>query len=123
MSFTARFLVLLALLAIGVQRADAHGATAPPVGALPSGPTAKVHMKKGQIVTFALPRGVHGKAWRIKGSVNGTILHEVSETDRATHVDIVFKAVGRGLAIVRFGLTQGEHPTAYRARRYAIRVR
>ena len=118
-----RTLVLLALLPVFASSATARIATAPPVGALPPGPTAKVHMRKGQLVTFALPHGVHGKVWRIKGSINGKILHEVSETDRGAHVDVVFKAVGRGLAIVRFGLTEGEHATAYRARRYAVRVR
>jgi hypothetical protein len=80
-------------------------------------------MKKGQLVTFALPHGVHGKVWRIKGSVNGKILREVSETDRGTKVDVVFKAVGRGVAVVRFGLTRGETSHAYLARRYAIHVR
>ena len=118
-----RTLVLLALLLVLAPSAIARTTTAPPVGPLPPGPTAKVHMKKGQLVTFALPHGVHGKVWRIKGSINGKILREVSETDRGAHVDVVFKAVGRGLAIVRFGLTEGEHATAYRARRYAVRVR
>ena len=65
-------------------------------------------MKKGQEVTFSLPHGVHGRVWRIKGSVNGKILREVSERDRGTKVEIVFKAVGRGTTIVRMGLTQGE---------------
>jgi hypothetical protein len=123
MLWLTRTLVLLALLTAGVGSALAGTETAPPVGALPPGPTAKVHMKKGQLVTFALPHGVHGKVWRIKGSINGEILREVSERDRGAHVDVVFKAVGTGLAIVRFGLTEGEHATAYRARRYAVRVR
>ncbi len=123
MVWLTRTLVLVLLLATGTADALAQTATAPPVGALPPGPTAKVHMKKGQLVTFALPHGVHGKVWRIKGSINSKILREVSETDRGAHVDVVFKAVGKGLAIVRFGLTEGEHATAYRARRYAVRVR
>jgi|SRR5471030_2502920 hypothetical protein len=123
MLWLTRTLVLLALLTFGVSAALARVTTAPSVGALPPGPTAKVHMKKGQLVTFALPHGVHGKVWRIKGSINGKILREVSESDHGAHVDVVFKAVGKGLAIVRFGLTKGEHATAYRARRYAVRVR
>jgi hypothetical protein len=123
MHWPSRTLVLLALLPVGAGTALARPATAPPVGALPPGPTAKVHMRKGQLVTFALPHGVHGKVWRVKGPIDDRILREVSETDRGAHVDVVFKAVGRGLAIVRFGLTEGEHATAYRARRYAVRVR
>jgi hypothetical protein len=118
-----RMLVLLAVLALAGGSASAHTATAPPVGALPAGPTAKVHMKKGQIVTFALPHGVHGRVWRIKGSVNGKILQEVSEADRGKTVAVVFKAVGKGIAIVRFGLTEGERSKAYLARRYAVHVR
>jgi hypothetical protein len=119
-----RSIIILALLtALFTGTAEARLATAPPVGALPAGPTAKVHMKRGQIVTFSLPHGVHGRVWRIKGSVNGRILKEVSEADRGKHVDIVFKAVGKGLAVIRFGLTEGEHTRAYLGRRYAVRVR
>ena len=70
-------------------------------------------MKKGQEVTFSLPHGVKGRVWRIKGSVNGKILREVSERDSGTHVKVVFEGVGRGLAIVRFGLTRGETRHAY----------
>jgi hypothetical protein len=123
MSRLPLLLLSLVLLAASAAPASAHPATAPPVGALPAGPTAKVHMRKGQIVTFALPHGVHGKVWRIKGSVNGKILREVSEADRGTKVDVVFKAVGKGTAIVRFGLTRGETSHAYLARRYAVHVR
>jgi hypothetical protein len=123
MHLLRRTLTLLTVLGLGAGTAGAHSTTAPPVGALPAGPTAKVHMKKGQIVTFALPHGVHGRVWRIKGSVNGKILREVSEADHGTKVDVVFKAVGKGVAVVRFGLTQGERSHAYLGRRYAVHVR
>ncbi|MEO9174143.1 MAG: hypothetical protein ABI317_01430 [Gaiellales bacterium] len=118
-----RTLALLVVLGLGAGSAAAHTTTAPPVGALPAGPTATVHMKKGQVVTFALPHGVHGRVWRIKGSINGKILREVSEADHGTRLDVVFKAVGKGVAIVRFGLTRGERTHAYLGRRYAVHVR
>jgi hypothetical protein len=121
-----RLLALPSALAASLALAagsGAHETTAPPVGRLPPGPTAKVHMKKGQQITFSLPHGVKGRVWRIKGSVNGKILREVSERDSGTHVKVVFRGVGRGLAIVRFGLTRGETSHAYMGRRFAVRVR
>ncbi|HEY1478818.1 MAG TPA: hypothetical protein VGF46_02255 [Gaiellales bacterium] len=116
-------LVLCLVALICATAVTTASATAPPVGALPAGPTAKVHMKKGQIVTISLPHGVHGRVWRIKGSVNGTILREVSERDRGSKLEVTFKAVGKGMTVVRFGLTRGETARAFLGRRYAVRVR
>jgi hypothetical protein len=99
-----RLLPLVLLFAL----APAAFASSTPVGPLPPGP---------------LPHGVHGRVWRIKGSVNGKILREVAERDRGSKVEITFRAVGRGVTVVRMGLTQGETRRAYLGKRWAVHVR
>jgi hypothetical protein len=98
-------------------------ANAPPVGALPSGPTSTLQTQQGQLVAFALPHRAGGRVWRIKGAVNATVLSQVSEADVGSNVVLVFKATGRGTTTVSFGLTRGERTKAYESRRFTVRVR
>jgi hypothetical protein len=71
-------------------------ATAPPVGPLPTGPTAAIQTETGELVAFALPHRANGRSWRIARSVNPHVLRQVSEADIGRQVVLVFKAAGRG---------------------------
>jgi len=97
-------------------------ATAPPVGPLPTGPTAAIQTDTGELVAFALPHRANGRSWRIARSVNPHVLRQVSEADIGRQVVLVFKAAGRGTAIVAFGLTRGERPQAFESRRFTVTV-
>ena len=56
-------------------------ATAPPVGPLPTGPTAAIQTETGELVALALPHRANGRSWRIARSVNPHVLRQVSEAD------------------------------------------
>jgi hypothetical protein len=101
-----------------VGRADS-----PPVGPLPSGPTAIVQTQKGQLVAFALPRRSGGRVWRIARKFNAAVVRQVSEADVGSSVVLVFKAAGTGTTTVAFGLTRGETSKAFESRRFTVRVR
>jgi hypothetical protein len=98
-------------------------ATAPPVGPLPSGPTAAIQTHTGELVAVALPHRTNGRVWRIARSVNSRVLRQVAEADVGSQVVVVFEAAGRGTAIVAFGLTRGERPHAFQSRRFTVTVR
>jgi hypothetical protein len=103
--------------------ASTAAAVAPPVGALPSGPSSTLHTQTGELVAFALPHRPGGRVWRIKGSVNASVLSQVSEADVGNSVVLIFKATGPGTTTVSFGLTRGERAKAYESRRFTVRVR
>jgi hypothetical protein len=97
-------------------------AAAPPVGPLPSGPTAIIKTRKGQLVAVALPHRPGGRVWRIARAFDAKVLQQVSEADVGANVVIVFRAVGKGTTTVRFALTRGERSKAYEARSFRVTV-
>jgi hypothetical protein len=120
-----RRVLQIALLTVVVSAAvfvAAAGATAPPVGPLPVGPTAKIVTQKGQLVAVALPHRSGGRSWRIVGALNAKVVQETTEGDVGANVVIVFKATGAGTAAVTFALTRGEAAHVYEARRFVISV-
>ena len=119
---TIAALVVAACIGSAALAGSSH-ATAPPVGPLPSGPTAAIQTDTGELVAFALPRRANGRVWRIARSVNAHVLRQVSEAEVGSQVVVVFKAAGRGTAVVAFGLTRGERPQAFESRRFTVTVR
>lgn len=121
--FSALVAVAAALTVALATIAGAGTASAPPVGALPSGPTTTITTQVGQLVAFALPHRANGRVWRVARAVDSAVLVQVSEGDVGTNVALVFKAKGKGTAKVSFGLTRGETAKAYEARRFVVNVR
>ena len=115
-SFVAAALILGAIASVA-------GASAPPVGALPTGPVTEVTTSKGQLVAVALQRQSNGRVWRIARSVNASVLRQVSEANVGSSVVVVFRATGRGTARVVFALTRGETAKALASATYNVRVR
>jgi hypothetical protein len=103
--------------------AGAAVAEAPPVGPLPSGPTATIQTRAGQLVAVALPHRANGRVWRIARRFDARILAQVSEADVGANVVLVFRARRPGAVTVAFGLTRGERSKAYESRRFVVRVR
>ena len=97
-------------------------ASAPPVGPLPKGPVAAVTTTKGQLVAVALPHRTGGLVWRLARPLNPKVLQQVSEADVGNSVVVVFRAVGRGQAAIKFGLTRGETRKAYGSQTANVRV-
>jgi hypothetical protein len=118
----SRIGVALAFVLAAAAAAGTSFASAPPVGALPAGPTASIATKTGELVAFALPHRGGGRAWRVARAVDGRVLRQVSEADVGDQVVLVFKASGRGKVVVVFALTRGERPKAYESRRFAVTV-
>jgi hypothetical protein len=127
MTRTARFaaawaLVLVAAAAI-VGSAGATRHSAPPVGALPAGPTSTIQTQKGELVAVALPNRGGGKVWRIARAFDAKVLQQVGEANVGGSVVLVFKAKGSGTTAVVFGLTKGETAKAYESRKFVVSVR
>jgi hypothetical protein len=109
---------------IAATVASAGPAAAPPVGALPAGPTSTIKTQKGQLVAFALPKRAEGRVWRVARRFDARVVRQVSEGEVASGaVVVVFKAVAPGKTTVVFGLTRGETAKAFESRRYTVRVR
>ena len=117
----AMILVLGTLIA-SASWAAASRATAPPVGPLPSGPTATIQTQVGEAVAFALPHRSGGKVWRVARAFDGHILRQISEADVGDNVVLIFSAVAPGTTVVSFGLTRGERAHAYESRRFTVTV-
>ncbi|MDX6485056.1 MAG: hypothetical protein QOF43_209 [Gaiellaceae bacterium] len=115
-----RISVIAALCAACVFAVSA-GATAPPVGPLPKGPVTSIATPKGQLVSVALPSR-SGYSWRLARNVSPKVLVQVSEANVGTSVVIVYRAVGRGAASVKWGLTRGEGRKAYASATFNVRV-
>jgi hypothetical protein len=97
-------------------------ASSPPVGQLPKGPVASVVTHPGQYVAVALPHRSNGLVWRLARPLDPKVLRQVSEADVGSTVVVVFRAVGRGKAAIRFGLTRGETARAYASHTSNVRV-
>jgi hypothetical protein len=97
-------------------------ASSPPVGPLPAGPVTSITTPKGSLVSVALASRA-GKSWRLARAVSPKVLVEVSEANVGSSVVIVYRAVGRGSASVRYGLTRGETRKAYASATFNVRVR
>jgi hypothetical protein len=107
---------------VAVAFAGVTLAFAPPVGPLPAGPSSRIATTKGQLVAFALPHRAGGRVWRVARAPKATILREVAEADVGNQVVLVYRATGRGVASVAFGLTIGERSKAYESRTYTVTV-
>jgi hypothetical protein len=117
-----RRITLLAALAAAAVLAASVGATAPPVGPLPSGPTTTIAANRGTLVSVALPLRV-GKSWRVARPYDSGVVTQVTEATVGKEVVLVYRATGRGTTRVVFGLTRGETRKAYASATYAITVR
>jgi hypothetical protein len=113
----------LAAVIVAAATGAVAGATAPPVGPLPAGPTATLATQKGQLVAVALPHRSGGRVWRIARSFDSHVLRQISEADVGATVVLVFQATGRGTTTVAFGLTVGETKKAHESRRLVVQVR
>ena len=116
------FLLLISAALLG---AGAAWATAPPVGALPHGPTVSVTTAPGSTLAVALPRQASstGLVWRIARPYDATIVTELSEGDFGRSVVLLFRARKPGKTSIVFALTRGETARAYRAYVYRVTVR
>lgn|SRR5690349_14303160 len=112
--------VLAAIVAVLIAIGPAEGA-APPVGALPKGPTTRIATSQGSLVSVAMPSAA-GKSWRLARPVSSKVLVEVGEANVGRSVVVVYRAVGRGSVLVAYGLTRGETAKAYAAARFAVTV-
>jgi hypothetical protein len=118
-----RLAAALAAIVVAAATGAVATASAPPVGALPAGPTATLVAQKGQLVAVALPHRPGGRVWRIARPFNGHVLRQVSEGDIRANVVLVFRGAGRGTTTLAFGLTVGETRKAYESRRFTVSVR
>jgi len=112
---------VVAALAAALALAGLAGADSTPVGPLPPGPVTTVHTTKGQLVSVALPSR-SGLSWRLARAVDPHVLVQVSEANVGNSVVIVYKAVGRGTAAIRYGLTRGETAKAKASATYRVTV-
>ena len=64
--------LLAGLAAVVLVLAASAAASAPPVGPLPAGPTAKITTARGELFAVALPAQPSGRVWRLKGSIDRT---------------------------------------------------
>jgi len=119
---TAWTAVLVAAAAL-VGTAGATRRSAPPVGALPAGPTSTIQTQKGELVAVALPSRGGGKVWRVARAFDAKVLQQVSEANVGSSVVLVFKAKGSGSTALVFGLTKGETAKAYESRKFVVTVR
>jgi hypothetical protein len=118
--------VTCALVIASVLLTGTAGADATPIGPLPSGQKTTIVTERGSFVAVALSgqRRSSGLVWRLARPVDPAILRQVSEADLGPTVVIVFRALDKGSANVRFALTRGETGTkTIRAATYAIRIR
>jgi hypothetical protein len=114
---------VLVAAALALTCAAAANASAPPVGALPAGPTSAIQTNRGELVAVALPHRTGGRVWRIARAFNPAVLKQVSEANVGANIVLVFRAVGSGTTTLMFGLTRGEQTTANQSRRFSIEVR
>ncbi len=119
-----RSVTLFATAAAVASFAVAPGeASAPPVGALPSGPVSRITTTKGEYVAFALPEHSGGLVWRVARPFKSGVLNEVREQSGVGGtLVIVFKATGVGAASITYALTRGERAKALQSRRFDVRV-
>jgi CelD/BcsL family acetyltransferase involved in cellulose biosynthesis len=103
--------------------ASAALSSAPPVGALPNGPTKAVSLAGGATFTATLPKAaVAGRVWRIARAYDAAVVREVREGESKRAVWVTFRAVAPGTTTVVFALTRGETAHAYAARSFRLVV-
>ena len=115
--------VATAVTAVALAAVAGAGATSPPIGALPPGPTATFVTQSGELVAVALPHRSGGRVWRIARKLNTAVLNQVSEADVGSNVVLVFKTKHAGNATLSFALTRGETSKALESRIFKVRVR
>jgi hypothetical protein len=123
-----RSLLLCSLLmaAIAAGLVGSAGADSTPIGPLPKGPVTRVESNRGSLVAVALPRQTAGSGlvWRVARRVDSRILRQRDEADVGSSVVLVFRAVGRGTATVRFGLTKGDSSSrAVKSATYVVEIK
>jgi hypothetical protein len=127
--FPIRRAVATAALAVAVAVAIAIApASAGPVkvGELPKGPTTKIEVARDGLVAIALPRPHEstGMVWRVARKVDAKVLEQVSEAELDDTIVLVFRAVGKGDAVVKMAQTQGDSsPKARRAQTFRVHVK
>jgi len=119
---TAWTLVLVAAAAL-VGGAGATRSSAPPVGALPAGPTSTIQTQKGELVAVALPTRSGGKVWRVARAFDANVVVQAGEANVGSSVVLVFRAKGPGSTALVFALTKGETAKAYESRKFVVTVR
>lgn len=102
--------------------AGSSSASAPPVGPLPKSPVTTISTVAQELIAVALPRGQSGLVWRAARPYDSSVVRETTEANVGDLTVIVYLAVRPGTTILRFGLTNGERPKAYRAARYRVVV-
>ncbi|MDX6515510.1 MAG: hypothetical protein QOH73_1176 [Gaiellaceae bacterium] len=123
MGALSRTLSIAVLLAAALVCAVVAGASAPPVGPLPAGPTKTVVVKRGKAFVVNLPKStVAGRVWRLARTYDRTVVYEVAEGEKGNVVWVRFRAGRIGTTRIVYALTLGEGRHAYKARRYAVRV-
>jgi len=115
-------ITLSCALAGAVLTGPIAGASAPPVGPLPPGRTARIQTAAGELVAVALPRSNGGRVWRIARPFDSSIVTEDSEANVGNNVVVVFRARGKGGTRLVFALTRGERAHAYQARTFVVNV-
>jgi hypothetical protein len=98
--------------------------SAPPVGPLPPSPVTRIDTVAQELVAIALPRGQSGLTWRGARRFDVRVVKPLYEADIPNTDVVVFVllAAHPGTTTVMYGLTNGEHPKAYRAARFTITV-
>jgi hypothetical protein len=120
---TFRLAAVLAGTTLAVAGGSAR-ATAPPIGPLPPGPTTTIVTQTQELVALALPRGQSGLVWRAAPPYDPRVVRPYAEQDIAKNLTVlVYLARRPGTAELRFGLTDDDHPKAYRAARYHVIVK
>jgi hypothetical protein len=117
--------LLPSLVAVAaLAAAGTVGATAPPVGPLPAGPTSSVRIQPTGSLTVTLPKpSVAGGVWRVARAFDGKVVEQLAErTTPAGGVELTFGAVGAGRTRLVFAVTRGETAKAYAARTVNVRV-
>ena len=114
---------VLATMALAAAGGSAR-ATAPPIGPLPPSPTTTIVTYTQELVALALPRGDSGLVWRAAPPYDPTVVLPYAEQDIAKDLTVlVYLARRPGTATLQFGLTNDDHPKAYRAARYRVIVK
>jgi len=127
MSFLRIILLFIVVVAAatGVGAATSASADSTPIGPLPEGLVTTIETARGSLVGVALPRqnSATGLVWRVARRVDARVLKQVSEADVGASVVVVFRAIGKGNATIRFGLTRGESSgKALRSATYDVRA-